>query len=84
MILPDTTESHAYQRAEELRSVLDRAAFAVPHLNLHLSVTVSIGISLSEGEGDTAARMIKRADDQLLKAKIEGRNKVSMIRHSAA
>jgi diguanylate cyclase (GGDEF)-like protein len=41
------------------------------------NVTVSLGITEFK-EGDTADTLIKRADDAMYKAKMEGRNRVAV------
>ena len=75
VVMPDTDLSYAFMVAERLRQKVAEMPFRVEP-SLTLSVTVSIGIGITEGVGDTAAKLLERADTALYRAKRDGRNRV--------
>ena len=82
--LPDTS-------FDEACSAADRLCHAIEEQNIHVSlaanlkVTVSIGLAVSAGSqaGEDIKAIIDRADRALLRAKSEGRNKVTISRSAA-
>lgn len=72
-ILVETNEERAMEVAERIRSIA--ANKPIPTEEAKLIVTVSIGVA-SIQENDTVARILKRADAALYRAKESGRNSI--------
>jgi len=62
--------------AERLRRLIANEPFAIEQGMRLLDVTISIGIAALVSPTDTAAAMLKRADQALYRAKRDGRNRV--------
>lgn len=75
VVMPDTDLPYAMMVAERLRLRIGEIPFVVEGSE-NLSVTVSIGIGIVEGAGDTAEKLLERADAALYRAKRDGRNRV--------
>lgn len=76
VVMPETDTAVAAIVAERIRRRMAGEPFPIRHGSAAVNVTISIGIaSLSEAE-DTAARILKRADLALYRAKRDGRNRV--------
>jgi diguanylate cyclase (GGDEF)-like protein len=60
--------------AERVRAAV--AAQSIETREIALPVTISIGVAQSDAEGSTSADLLRRADEQLYRAKEEGRNRV--------
>jgi len=75
VVMPDTDLAYAKMVAERLRTRIGETPFKIDE-GQDLNVTVSIGIAVVEGAGDTAEKLIERADAALYRAKREGRNRV--------
>jgi two-component system cell cycle response regulator len=76
VVMPDTDMSFAFTVAERLRKSVEMTMFNVSRAPGKLPVTISIGIAASQGSGDTAEKLLHRADQALYKAKRDGRNRV--------
>jgi two-component system cell cycle response regulator len=76
VVMPETDMAVAATVAERLRRRIASEAFAVEEGARAIDVTISVGIAALEGTGDTAARLMKRADQALYRAKRDGRNRV--------
>ncbi len=76
--MPDTDLAFAGIIAERLRQEIAAKKFMINGGRDTVEVTVSIGISSTENgpDGDTAQKLIKRADEALYEAKTTGRNRV--------
>ncbi len=72
ILSPSTRENDAYELANRLRQEIERFPFA--HVK---NMTCSFGVA-EFSAGDTAAELIQKADKALYKAKVSGRNKVSL------
>ena len=73
VILPGTDTEKAFVAAERMRGAIEQERFAFESKNIQL--TASIGVATySDGMG--VQDMIKRADDNLLKAKARGKNRI--------
>jgi diguanylate cyclase (GGDEF)-like protein/putative nucleotidyltransferase with HDIG domain len=70
LILPDTTAEGAFTAAERLREMVS-VAFA----ESEAPVTISFGIAQFPDQGETAASLLRAADEALYCAKEEGRNR---------
>ena len=62
--------------AERLRRRIAAEAFAIAQGARSIPVTISVGIAGLRGKEDSAAQLLKRADQALYRAKRDGRNRV--------
>jgi two-component system cell cycle response regulator len=76
VIMPETDMAVAAMVAERLRRRIAAEPFAIGQGARHIPVTISIGIAGLRGKDDTAASLLKRADQALYRAKRDGRNRV--------
>jgi len=74
--MPDTDMAFACNIAERLRQSIETTPVKISRTPNQLNITISIGIAQCEGEGDTADKLLHRADQALYRAKRTGRNKV--------
>ena len=74
MILPETNIEGAIIPVQRLRRSVEEYDFN--YNGVKAKVTVSIGLTMNYQEFDTAADMLKSADEALYKAKEGGRNRV--------
>jgi two-component system, cell cycle response regulator len=76
IIMPETDMTVAAMVAERLRRRIAADPFAIAQGTKHIPVTISIGIAGLRGKDDNAAKLLKRADEALYRAKRDGRNRV--------
>ncbi len=76
IVMPETDLAVAAMVAERLRRRIAAEPFAISQGQRSIPVTLSIGIAALRGPDDTAASLIKRADQALYRAKRDGRNRV--------
>jgi two-component system cell cycle response regulator len=76
IVMPETDMAVAAMVAERLRRRIAAEPFAIQQGTRHVPVTISIGIAALRGPDDTAASLLKRADQALYRAKRDGRNRV--------
>jgi len=76
IVMPETDMGVATMVAERLRRLIANEPFAIEQGMRLLDVTISIGIAALLNPTDTAAAMLKRADQALYRAKRDGRNRV--------
>ena len=76
IVMPETDLAVAAMVAERLRRRIASEPFAIAQGARHIAVTISIGIAGLRGKDDTAASLLKRADQALYRAKRDGRNRV--------
>ena len=76
IVMPETDMAVAAMVAERLRRRIAAEPFAIAQGARHIPVTISIGIAGLRGKDDTAASLLKRADQALYRAKRDGRNRV--------
>jgi two-component system cell cycle response regulator len=74
--MPDTDIAFATNIAERLRQSIEANPVVISRNPGQLNITISIGIARYEGEGDSAYRLLHRADQALYRAKRNGRNRV--------
>jgi two-component system cell cycle response regulator len=76
VIMPETDMTVAAMVAERLRRRIAADPFAIQQGAGTIPVTISIGIAAMRGKDDSAANILKRADQALYQAKRDGRNRV--------
>src|ERR1700728_677461 len=76
LVMPETHMAVAAMVAERLRRRIAAEPFAIQQGSRVVPVTISIGIAALRGKDDTAASVLKRADQALYRAKRDGRNRV--------
>jgi two-component system cell cycle response regulator len=76
IVMPETDMAVAAMVAERLRRRIAAEPFAIQQGARTIPVTVSVGIAALRGPDDTAANLLKRADQALYRAKRDGRNRV--------
>ncbi len=76
VVMPGTTRESATQLADSLQSAIAQAPVALACGKV-VRVTASIGLAVHEHSGPVALEsLLKRADDAMYRAKIEGRDRV--------
>ncbi len=76
VVMPDTDMAVAGMVAERLRRRIAAEPFPIAKGERKVEVTISIGLAALGGPDDTAAAVLKRADQALYRAKRDGRNRV--------
>jgi two-component system, cell cycle response regulator len=76
VVMPDTDMAVATVVAERLRRRIAAEPFAIDHGAGRVEVTISIGIASLGQSDESAADVLKRADQALYRAKRDGRNRV--------
>jgi two-component system cell cycle response regulator len=76
IVMPETDMAVATIVAERLRRRVASEGFAIQQGARSVDVTISIGIATLDAAGDSAAALLKRADQALYRAKRDGRNRV--------
>jgi diguanylate cyclase (GGDEF)-like protein len=74
-VLPATDVISVKSVAEKIRAAIETSRYQ--HNGKHIPLTISLGISSLIGENDTAAALLKRADEAMYRAKMQGRNRVA-------
>jgi two-component system, cell cycle response regulator len=76
VVMPETDMAVATMVAERLRRRIATDPFPIQQGAGTVDVTISVGIAALGGSGDSAANLLKRADQALYRAKRDGRNRV--------
>jgi two-component system cell cycle response regulator len=76
IVMPETDMAVAAIVAERIRRRIAGEPFVIRDGSTALDVTISIGIAALAGVEDSAAHILKRADQALYRAKRDGRNRV--------
>ncbi len=76
VVMPETDMGVATIVAERLRRRIAGEPFPVAQGTRSLNLTISIGLAALDAPSDTAATLLKRADQALYRAKRDGRNRV--------
>ncbi len=76
VVMPETDMAVAAIVAERIRRRIAGEPFAIRAGAAALDVTISVGLAALAGVADTAAAILKRADQALYRAKRDGRNRV--------
>jgi two-component system cell cycle response regulator len=83
VVMPDTPIETARLAAERIREKVQGEPFRIHRGRQSIPVTVSIGVSAIESLEETAASLLKRADEALYAAKSGGRNRVIVSAQAA-
>jgi diguanylate cyclase (GGDEF)-like protein len=75
ILLPETTLSHAYERAEILRKAIECIEFTVPTSVIPIHATMSFGVAHRENFSQSADEITHNADLALYHSKLSGRNR---------
>lgn len=75
LMLPETSPEQAYQRAEDIRKLVEKAEFTIPTSVTPIHITLSLGIACRERFDQSAEEIIHNADVALYHAKLKGRNR---------
>ena len=76
VVMPDTDIGVAGTVAERLRRRIACEPFPINQTSRAVEATISIGIAAMQSCDDTAAEIVRRADQALYRAKRDGRNRV--------
>ncbi len=76
VVMPETDMAVATIVAERLRRRIAAEPFAIQQGAHQIETTISIGIATLDAAADSVAKMLKRADQALYRAKRDGRNRV--------
>jgi two-component system, cell cycle response regulator len=76
VVMPETDMAVATMVAERLRRRVACEPFPVSRGANAVEITISIGLAAQASTNDTAANVLKRADQALYRAKRDGRNRV--------
>jgi len=76
ILLPETTLSQAYVRAEEIRLAVEKAEFSIPTSVTPIKATLSLGVAQRDNFIQTSQDIIHNADTALYNSKLKGRNRV--------
>jgi two-component system cell cycle response regulator len=76
IVMPETDMAVATMVAERLRRRIATEPFSISQDSTRVEVTISIGIAAVAGAQDSAAALLKRADQAVYRAKRDGRNRV--------
>lgn len=77
VVMPETDLAVAGLVAERIRRRIAGEPFVIDRGARTIDVTLSIGLAALNGPDDSAAKILKRADQALYRAKREGRNRVA-------
>lgn len=83
VVLPETPLQIAVVVAERLRAVISEKPIVVGD-GAAISVSISVGVAVTRDAGETAAALMRRADEALYTAKAHGRNCVMSFPADAA
>jgi len=74
VVLPETTLAVAVVVAERLRATIAEKPITVGDPAIELDISISVGVSVTRDATETAASLMRRADEALYAAKAHGRN----------
>jgi two-component system, cell cycle response regulator len=76
VVMPETDMAVATMVAERLRRRIASEPFPIEEGMNCVEITISVGLAAKTSDADTAANLLKRADQALYRAKRDGRNRV--------
>lgn len=75
ILFNDTSKEDAYNLSKRIKSVVENSIFKYD--DIEINITISIGIASLTSEIDDMDKLIRKADENLYKAKRSGRNYIS-------
>jgi two-component system, cell cycle response regulator len=84
VVLPETPLSVAVVVAERLRATIAEKPISVGDPAIDLDISISVGVTVTRDATETAASLMRRADEALYAAKAHGRNCVMTFPADAA
>jgi len=84
VVLPETPLAVAVVVAERLRATVAETPIKVGDPAIDLTVSISVGVAVTRDAAETAASLMRRADEALYAAKAHGRNCVMTFPADAA
>jgi two-component system, cell cycle response regulator len=79
VVMPETPLPVALMVAERLRAAFAEKPVTLADPPLEVEVTISVGVAATVGAAETAASLLRRADEALYAAKAQGRNRVVSV-----
>ena len=76
IVLPEAEPGAALDRIRQFHASFAASPAALPAPAAETALTFSAGVALFPGDGDTAADLLRRADERLYAAKQAGRNRI--------
>jgi len=76
ILMPETTLSQGYERAEAIRRTVEDAEFIIPTSVTPIKATLSLGVANREYFDQSGQDIIHNADTALYHSKLKGRNRV--------
>jgi two-component system cell cycle response regulator len=76
IVMPDTEPGAALDRIGRFHASFADSPAALPAPAAEAGLTFSAGVAAYPGDGDTAAQLLRRADERLYAAKQAGRNRI--------
>lgn len=76
VVLPNCSFKNSFDVGERIRKAIAEKPFSVSHEVKEIDITISVGVSTSRQKIKSWEELLKRADENLYKAKESGRNRV--------
>lgn len=76
IILPGISKENAYNVANRIRKIVEKAPFPDEYVQPMKRITISVGVATFPDDADNLIELIDKADSALYSAKNSGRNKV--------
>ncbi len=77
LVLPETPKSAAIKLAEKIRTLIENEKFPNAETQPAGRITLSLGVATFPDDANEAEGLVQKADDQLYRAKSQGRNQVA-------
>ena len=75
ILFNDTSKEDAYNLSKRIKSIVENSIFKYD--DIEINITISIGIASLSSETDDMDKLIRKADENLYKAKRSGRNYIT-------
>jgi diguanylate cyclase (GGDEF)-like protein len=79
LVLPETPKNAALKLAEKIRQLIENEKFPNAETQPNGRVTISLGVATFPDDAQDIEALVQKADEQLYRAKSEGRNRVVSI-----
>ncbi|HVN16457.1 MAG TPA: diguanylate cyclase [Anaerolineales bacterium] len=83
IMLPETSITQSFERAELIRNAIENAEFVVPTSIAPIKITISLGLAERESFTQSASEIIHNADTALYRSKLNGRNQSFIYKNDA-